>query len=45
MKLTKQDARDINPDLEVITISSLKGFGLTKWSDWLMKKVKENKKK
>ncbi len=38
-----QDARDINPDLEVITISSLKGEGLDKWCDWLMKKV-QNKK-
>ncbi|MDQ6902063.1 MAG: hydrogenase nickel incorporation protein HypB [Bacteroidota bacterium] len=38
-----QDARDINPDLEVITISSLNGEGLDKWCDWLMKKV-QNKK-
>ena len=34
-----QDARDINPDLEVITISSLKGEGLEEWCDWLMKKA------
>ncbi len=39
-----QDARDINPDLEVITISSLKGEGLELWGDWLMKKVKEKKR-
>jgi hydrogenase nickel incorporation protein HypB len=38
-----QDARDINPDLEVITISSLNGDGLDQWCDWLMKKVKEKK--
>ncbi|WP_301923316.1 hydrogenase nickel incorporation protein HypB [Ferruginibacter sp.] len=40
-----QDARDINPDLEVITISSLKGDGLELWCDWLMKKANEKKKK
>jgi len=38
-----KDAREINPDLEVITISSLKGEGLDKWCDWLMNKV-QNKK-
>jgi hydrogenase nickel incorporation protein HypB len=38
-----QDARDINPDLEVITISSLKGDGLEEWCDWLKKKVKAKK--
>jgi len=41
----KQDARDINPDLEVITISSLKGDGLELWCDWLMRKVKQKKEK
>ena len=40
-----QDARDINADLEVITISSLKGEGLEQWCDWLMKKAKEKKEK
>lgn len=40
-----QDARDINPDLEVITISSLKGEGLDTWCDWLVEKVKEKKAK
>ena len=39
-----QDARDINADLEVITISSLKGEGLEQWCDWLKNKVKEKKK-
>jgi hydrogenase nickel incorporation protein HypB len=38
-----KDARDINPDLEVITISSLKGDGLEQWCDWLMQKVKQKK--
>ena len=38
-----QDARDINPDLEVITISSLNGDGLEQWCDWLVQKVKTKK--
>lgn len=38
-----KDARDINPDLEVITISSLKGDGLEQWCDWLMKKAAAKK--
>ncbi len=38
-----QDARDINADLDVITISSLKGDGLEEWCDWLTKKVGEKK--
>ena len=38
-----KDARDINPDLEVITISALKGDGLQQWCDWLVNKVKAKK--
>ena len=38
-----QDARDINANLEVITISSMKGEGLEEWCLWLMTKVKEKK--
>ncbi len=38
-----QDARDINADLDVITISSLKGDGLEEWCEWLKKKVGEKK--
>jgi len=38
-----KDAREINADLEVITISSTKGEGIDKWCDWLMNKVKEKK--
>ncbi len=38
-----KDARDINADLEVITISSIKGDGLEQWYDWLMKKVAAKK--
>ncbi|AFK03956.1 hydrogenase accessory protein HypB [Emticicia oligotrophica DSM 17448] len=38
-----KDARDVNPDIEVITISSLKGDGMDEWCEWLMKKVEEKK--
>jgi hydrogenase nickel incorporation protein HypB len=39
-----KDARDINPDLEVITISSLNGEGIEEWCEWLIKKVEKKKK-
>ena len=38
-----KDARDINADLEVITISSTNGDGLKEWCDWLMKKAEAKK--
>lgn len=38
-----KDARDINPELEVITVSSLKGEGLDKWCAWLLEKVGQKK--
>lgn len=38
-----KDARDINANLEVITVSSTKGEGLDKWCNWLMQKVQEKK--
>jgi hydrogenase nickel incorporation protein HypB len=37
------DARDINPNIEAIAISSLKGEGIEEWCDWLAKKVEEKK--
>jgi hydrogenase nickel incorporation protein HypB len=37
------DARDINADLEVITISSLNGTGLEEWCEWLLRKVEDIK--
>lgn len=42
-----KDAREVNPNLEVITISTLKGDGLDSWCDWLKKKVqlKKNQQK
>ena len=36
-----KDARDINPELEVMAISSTNGEGIDEWCDWLMAKVEE----
>ncbi|MEL7161413.1 MAG: hydrogenase nickel incorporation protein HypB [Bacteroidota bacterium] len=38
-----QDACDINPDLEVLEVSSLKGDGMDAWCDWLVAKAAEKK--
>lgn len=38
-----KDAREVNPTIEVLTVSSLKGEGLDAWCDWLLGKVKEKK--
>ncbi len=38
-----KDARDVNPDIEVMTISSLKGDGMEEWCEWLLNKVQEKK--
>lgn len=40
-----KDARDINPDIRVITLSSLKGEGIDEWCDWLLAKVAEKREK
>jgi hydrogenase nickel incorporation protein HypB len=40
-----KDARDVNPDIEVMTISSLKGDGMEEWCEWLLNKVHEKKKR
>lgn len=37
------DAKEINPDLEVIPISSLNGNGIDTWCDWLMNKIEMKK--
>lgn len=39
-----QDAREVNPTIEVISISSLKGDGMDDWCNWLLAKVEEKKK-
>lgn len=36
-----QDARDINPDIQVLEISSLKDTGIDAWCDWLLERVQE----
>jgi hydrogenase nickel incorporation protein HypB len=38
-----QDARDINAQIEVITLSALNGSGLDQWINWLEQKVVEKK--
>ena len=38
-----KDAREVNPNLEVITISTLKGEGLDTWCEWLKEKVQLKK--
>lgn len=37
------DARDINPKIAVINVSSTSGEGIEEWCDWLLNKVKEKK--
>lgn len=39
-----QDAREVNPTIEVMAISSLKGDGMDDWCNWLLAKVAEKKK-
>ncbi|RDB06370.1 hydrogenase nickel incorporation protein HypB [Runella aurantiaca] len=38
-----KDAREVNPDIEVMSLSSLKGDGMDQWCDWLIEKVKTKK--
>ncbi|NJL11775.1 MAG: hydrogenase nickel incorporation protein HypB [Microscillaceae bacterium] len=38
-----QDAREVNPEIEVITLSSLSGEGMETWCQWLLEKVSEKK--
>lgn len=40
-----KDARDINPTIEAITVSSLQGDGMEQWCKWLLQKVKDKKDK
>ncbi|MCR9100188.1 MAG: hydrogenase nickel incorporation protein HypB [bacterium] len=37
------DARDINPDIDVLELSTIKGTGVDAWCDWLLQKVAEKK--
>lgn len=38
-----KDALEVNPKIEVLTISSTSGEGIDKWSEWLMERVEEKK--
>jgi hydrogenase nickel incorporation protein HypB len=38
-----KDAREVNHEIEVIQISSIKGEGMDDWCNWLLQKVKEKK--
>lgn len=38
-----KDAREVNPNIEVLTISTLNGEGMDAWCDWLKEKVKAKK--
>ena len=38
------DARDINPNLDVIEISSIKDQGIDEWCNWLLERVAEKQK-
>lgn len=40
-----KDAREVNPNIEVLTISTLKGDGMDEWCQWLKDKVAEKKAK
>lgn len=37
------DARDINPDIDVMELSTINGTGVDAWCDWLLQKVAEKK--
>ncbi len=38
-----KDAREVNPDLEVLQVSSTSGVGLDAWCEWILEKVEAKK--
>ena len=40
-----KDARDVNADIEVLTIASINGQGMQQWCQWLTKKVQQKKQR
>lgn len=38
-----KDARDVNADIEVLTIASINGQGMQQWCQWLTKKAQQKK--
>ncbi len=43
MEAVTEDARSVNPEIEVLTVSSTNGEGLAAWCDWLVEKVQQKK--
>ena len=39
-----KDAREVNPNLDVISISTLNGDGVDDWCNWLKEKVNAKKR-
>jgi len=37
------DAREVNPNIEVLTISTLNGEGIDAWCEWLQARVEAKK--
>jgi len=38
-----KDAREVNPNIEVLTISTLNGQGIDEWCDWIRERVQAKK--
>lgn len=38
-----KDAKEVNPDIEYMTVSSTSGQGIDEWCNWLIEKAKEKK--
>ncbi len=38
-----KDAREVNPEIEAITVSSTSGQGMDEWCDWLLTRIEEKK--
>ena len=38
-----KDAREVNPEIETITLSSTSGQGMDEWCNWLLERVSEKK--
>ncbi|HNE28431.1 MAG TPA: hydrogenase nickel incorporation protein HypB [Saprospiraceae bacterium] len=43
VELATQDAREVNPDIEVITVSSSSGEGIDAWCEWLLERIAAKK--
>ncbi|MEO2080447.1 hydrogenase nickel incorporation protein HypB [Leeuwenhoekiella sp.] len=43
VEVVTKDAREVNHELEVLTISSIKDEGIDEWCDWLLDKIAKKK--